>query len=195
MSLTQRSTGRDLLPLLRERLPHADPAKWSFCAWLFDRFGVFPTTGDNHVGEYIAYAAEFVGTKGYNFGAYARNRPLGKRTSTPGPPARSPSPRSSPALARIAPRPRLHAIMARTARQRTIRRPSFIIPNDGYIENLPHDAVVEVPGIIEDGAFRGMQVGRLAEPVAAMVRDEIAIEELAVEAAVTGSRRPRSRRS
>ena len=64
---------------------------------------------------------------------------------------------------------------------RTIRRPSFIIPNDGYVENLPHDAVVEVPGIIEDGDFRGMQVGRLAEPVAAMVRNEIAIEELAVE--------------
>jgi len=29
---------------------------------LYDRFGVFPTTGDDHVGEYIAWAAEVIGT-------------------------------------------------------------------------------------------------------------------------------------
>ena len=45
-----------------------------------------------------------------------------------------------------------------------------------------------MPGIIENGDYRGMQIGRLAAPVAAMVQREIAIEELAVEAAVTGSR-------
>ena len=70
----------------------------------------------------------------------------------------------------------------------TTRRPSFIIPNHGYVENLPADSVIEVPGLIEEGAFRGMAVGRLSTPVAAMVQQEIAIQELAVEAAVTGSR-------
>src|SRR6185295_8199276 len=76
-ALTERSTGRDLLPLLREKLPQADQSKWGFCAWLFDRFDCFPTTGDNHVGEYIGYAAEFIGTKGYNFRGYAQSRKLG----------------------------------------------------------------------------------------------------------------------
>jgi alpha-galactosidase len=190
ISLTERSTGRDLLPLLRERLPHADPEKWSFCAWLFDRFGVFPTTGDNHVGEYISYAAEFIGTKGYNFRRYGRNRELGHANVEAW--AAGTKPVDS-LLRKPSHESRLgHGctqIMGALIGRRTIRRPSFIIPNAGYVENLPHDAVVEVPGIIEDRDFRGIQVGRLAEPVAAMVRNEIAIEELAVEAAVTGSRK------
>ena len=188
-SLTERSTGRDLLPLLRERLPQADQEKWGFCAWLFDRFGVFPTTGDNHVGEYIGYAAEFIGTKGYNFGAYGRNRELGRAKVDAW--AAGAKPVAS-LLRQPSQESRLgHGvtqIMAALIAGRTIRRPSFIVPNDGYVENLDRDAVVEVPGIIEDGDFRGMQVGRLAGPVAAMVQNEIAIQELAVEAAVTGSR-------
>ena len=187
-SLTERSSGRDLLPRLRERLPQADP-KWRFCAWLFDRFDVFPTTGDNHVGEYIGYAAEFIGTEGYNFRRYGRNRELGHANVDAW--AAGTKPVAS-LLRQPSHESRLgHGctqIMAALIARRTIGRPSFIIPNDGYVENLPHDAVVEVPGIIENGDFCGMQVGRLAEPVAAMVRNEIAIEELAVEAAVTGSR-------
>jgi alpha-galactosidase len=188
-SLTERSSGRDLLPLLRERLPQADPEKWSFCAWLFERFGVFPTTGDNHVGEYIGYAAEFIGTKGYDFGGYARVRELAHANVDAW--AAGVKPVAS-LLQQSSRESRLgHGvtqIMAALIARRTIRRPSFIIPNDGYVENLARDAVVEVPGIIEGGDFRGMQVGRLAGPVAAMVQQEIAIQELAVEAAVTGSR-------
>ncbi len=188
-SLTECSSGRDLLPSLKERLPEADPEKWSFCAWLFDRFGAFPTTGDNHVGEYVGYAAEFIGTKGYNFGAYARNRELGHAnvdawaagTKPVASLLRQPSRESrlGHGVTQI-----IAALLAKT----TIRRPSFIIPNQGYVENLPQDAVIEVPGMIEAGEFRGVQIGHLAAPVAAMVQREIAIEELAVEAAVTGSR-------
>jgi alpha-galactosidase len=188
-SLTERSTGRDLLPLLRDRLPHADPEKWGFCAWLFDRFGVFPTTGDNHVGEYIGYAAEFIGTKGYNFGAYARNRELGHANVD----AWAAGTKPVASLLRQSSRESrlghgVTQIIAALIGNTTIRRPSFIIPNRGYVENLPEDAVVEVPGIIENGDYRGMQVGHLAAPVAAMIQREIAIEELAVEAAVIGSR-------
>ena len=188
-SLTERSSGRDLLPLLKERLSRADPEKWSFCAWLFDRFGVFPTTGDNHVGEYIGYAAEFIGTKGYDFGRYARNRGLGQVNVDAWAAGTKP-------VASLLRQPSRESRLGHGVTQiiggllgrRTMRRPSFIIPNHGYVENLPQDAVIEVPGIIEDGDFRGMQIGHLAAPVAAMVQREIAIEELAVEAAVTGSR-------
>jgi alpha-galactosidase len=71
---------------------------------------------------------------------------------------------------------------------RTRRRPSFILPNDGYVDNLPADSVVEVPGLVEDGVARGVPVGALPEPVAALVRHELAIQDAAVEAAVEGSR-------
>ncbi len=156
---------------------------------LFDRFGVFPTTGDNHVGEYIGWAAEIIGTEGYDFDGYAHNRVLAHNNLD----AWAAGTKSvASLLAKPSRESRLgHActeIMAALVAGRSVRRPSFIIPNRGYIENVDRDAVIEVPGMIEDGDFRGVPVGRLATPIAAMVRQEIAIQELAVEAAVTGSR-------
>ena len=188
-SLADRPSGRDLLPTLRERLGDAPPEKWRLCTMLYDRFGVFPTTGDNHVGEYLPWAAEMLGTEGYDFDGYARNRVLSQRNLD----AWAAGTKSvASLLAKPSHESRLgHScteIIAALVSGRTVRRPSFIIPNDGYVENLPRDAVVEVPGMISDGTFRGMDVGRLAGPVASMVEREIAIEELAVEAAVTGSR-------
>jgi alpha-galactosidase/6-phospho-beta-glucosidase family protein len=188
-SLTERSSGRDLLPLLREKLPEADQSKWGFCAWLFDRFGIFPTTGDNHVGEYIGYAAEFIGTKGYDFRGYARNRELGQANVDAWAAGRKPVAsllRQRSREARLG--HSVTEIMATMMTGATVRRPSFIIPNDGYIENIERDAVVEVPGLIEGGDFSALKVGRLPGPLAAMVQNEIEIQKLAVEAAVTGSR-------
>jgi alpha-galactosidase len=189
VSLTERPSGRDLLPLLRERLPQADQSKWGFCRWLFEKFDCFPTTGDNHVGEYIGWAAEFLGTEGYDFRAYARNKGLGQANLD----AWAAGSKPVASLLRQASREArlghsVTEIMAAIATGRTVRRPSFMIPNDGYIENIERDVVVEVPGIIEDGEVRGLAVGRLPDAVATMVRREIEIEKLAVEAAVTGSR-------
>jgi len=79
-------------------------------------------------------------------------------------------------------------IMGDLVARRTRRRPSFILPNDGYVDNLPADSVVEVPGLVENGVPRGVPVGALPEPVAALVRHELAIQDAAVEAALEGSR-------
>jgi len=188
-SLTDRRSGADLLPVLRERLGANPPEKWRLCTLLFDRFGVFPTTGDNHVGEYIGWAAEIIGTEGYDFDAYAHDRVLANQNLD----AWAAGTKSVASLLRQPSREaRLgHScteIIAALVGGVSVRRPSFIIPNRGYVENLAADAVIEVPGMIEDGDFRGIDVGRLTTPVAAMVQQEIAIQELAVEAAVTGSR-------
>ena len=72
--------------------------------------------------------------------------------------------------------------------RRTRRRPSFILPNRGYIDNLPADAAVEVPGLIVDGEPQGVPIGTMPEPVAALLRHELAIQEAAIEAAIQGSR-------
>jgi alpha-galactosidase len=75
-SLRSRNDGRDLLPELREALATPPAVDWPLCRMLFDRFGVMPTTGDDHVGEYVAWAAEIIGTRGYDFDAFAQRREL-----------------------------------------------------------------------------------------------------------------------
>lgn len=45
------------------------------------------------------------------------------------------------------------------------------IPNRGYIENLPHGAIVEVPAVIASEGPMGMVVGTLPEAVAELCRN------------------------
>lgn len=189
LALRSRTDGRDLLPELPARLAALPANERPLCRLLFERFGVFPTTGDTHVGEYLRWAAEIIGTDGYDFEGYARDLRLSReKIAAWGAGTKS----VASLLAKPSREARLgHAstqIMAGILGRKMLPRPSFIIPNDGYIENLERDVVVEVPGLIDRGVWRGVAVGPLPGPIAALVQTEIEIQKLAVEAAMTGSR-------
>ena len=61
-------------------------------------------------------------------------------------------------------------------------------PNEGAISNLPDDAIVEVSSVVSGYGIVPMHVGPLPEAWAAMLRTHITVQELTVEAAVTGDR-------
>lgn len=63
------------------------------------------------------------------------------------------------------------------------------IPNQGYIPNLPDDAIVEVPGNISAMGFQGLSFPALPDGIAAMCRRELELSEMYVEAAYTGDRK------
>lgn len=56
--------------------------------------------------------------------------------------------------------------------------------NDGFISNLPRDAVVEVPCLVDRNGVQGCHVGDLPEQCAALCRSHIAVHELTLEAAM-----------
>lgn len=60
------------------------------------------------------------------------------------------------------------------------------VPNAGLIPNLPDDACVEVPLVIDKKGFTSKCVGPLPPQCAALNNINIAVEEMAVEAALTG---------
>ena len=60
------------------------------------------------------------------------------------------------------------------------------VPNTGLIPNLPNDACVEVPVIAHKRGFNPLYVGPLPPQCAALNNVSIAVEEMAVEAALTG---------
>ena len=62
------------------------------------------------------------------------------------------------------------------------------IPNQGAIGNLPEGAIVEVSALVGDYGIQPIHVGDLPEPVAATLRQHITVQELTVEAALTGDR-------
>jgi len=63
------------------------------------------------------------------------------------------------------------------------------VPNTGLIANLPQGACVEVPVYVDRSGFRPVYVGALPPQCAALTSLNATIEEMAVEAALTGDPR------
>jgi alpha-galactosidase len=190
LSVRDARDGADLMPEFRQRWAEADGRPGPLSRLLYDTLGLAPAIDDDHVGEYLPWAADLIGTAGYDFERHERQAALERArleawaagTLPVGPLLDEPS-----AEARVG-----HSaaqIIADIAARRTGRRPSFILPNAGLIDGLSPDAVVEVPGVVEAGQPGGIPVGRLPDPVEALLRHELAIQDLAVEAAVQGSRK------
>jgi alpha-galactosidase len=63
------------------------------------------------------------------------------------------------------------------------------VPNTGLITNLPSGACVEVPVYVDKSGFRPAYVGALPPQCAALTHLSASVEEMAVEAALTGNPR------
>ena len=63
------------------------------------------------------------------------------------------------------------------------------MPNTGLIPNLPAQACVEVPVLANRRGFNPMYVGALPPQLAALNNQSIAVEEMSVEAAISGDPR------
>jgi alpha-galactosidase len=63
------------------------------------------------------------------------------------------------------------------------------VPNTGLVTNLPPGACVEVPVFVDQGGFHPVYVGALPPQLAALVHTSALIEEMAIEAALTGDAR------
>ncbi|MHA1744447.1 MAG: hypothetical protein ACTSWW_00515, partial [Promethearchaeota archaeon] len=59
---------------------------------------------------------------------------------------------------------------------------SVNIPNEGIIENLPSDLVVEGPAWVDGSGVQGVKLGSLPKNIAALLRMEASIQDVCVEA-------------
>ncbi|CAB3789698.1 alpha-glucosidase/alpha-galactosidase [Pararobbsia alpina] len=62
------------------------------------------------------------------------------------------------------------------------------VPNRGLIDNLPEGCCVEVPCLVDANGVQPTRVGKLPPQLAALMRTNIGVQELTVEAALTGRR-------
>ena len=70
-------------------------------------------------------------------------------------------------------------------------RPAVVygnVPNDGLIDNLPREACVEVPCLVDANGLRPVRVGALPPQLAALMQTSVNVQALTVEAALTGRR-------
>jgi alpha-galactosidase len=62
------------------------------------------------------------------------------------------------------------------------------VPNHGLIDNLPHGCCVEVPCLVDANGVQPTRIGKLPPQLAALMRTNINVQELTVEAILSGRR-------
>jgi alpha-galactosidase len=60
------------------------------------------------------------------------------------------------------------------------------VANDGLIDNLPAGCTVEVPCLVDGNGVQPTRIGALPPQLAALIATNVAVQELTVEAALTG---------
>lgn len=176
-----------------ERWPHKDREKVRID--MLRRFGYFSTESNGHLSEYLAWYRkrpeeihDWIGTDHWahgETGGYLRVCREWRNYFD----AEFPQWLEEPAN-RYAPKARTHehgSWIVEALETGRLYRGHFNMANNGAIANLPAEAIVEGPGLVDGTGIRLLNVGELPHGPAAVCKQSIEVQRLSVEAAVTGN--------
>jgi len=199
LEVRYRDTGRDAYPDVRakapayfeqvppwvdilramfwpEGTPLPDPRPWverRLFKILLERFGYLPITTDSHLGEYIQWAHEVVDHEGIlEFYRWYKKWCLESEPET----------RIHGSGERVI--PIFEGILTDSHHEEL----AVNVMNDGLIDNLPRNLVVEVPATVDRRGVHGVPLGTLPRGFAGLLQNQAAVLDLAAEAALNGSR-------
>ena len=206
-TLRSRATGEDLYPRLRarEREAHwlADWDEIALSRILLRTFGLYPSPGANHIGEYLGWAQDFLGSSALQFFYDPRDGHPWETGDTPtwiynlsddpthtelfpdGPLPRLKPLREErqPAKDELTPSGELAVpIIEGLTGGGTRRLDAVNVPNAGYVPGLPEGAVVEVPAVVDADGLHPQRMPPLPEGILALLRTQVSINQLLVEA-------------
>jgi alpha-galactosidase len=191
IGLEDFKSGENLLPAFNAKSLQYFDGKWDrfqfdeFTFEIYKRFGYFPHSGDNHLCEYIQFADEFVKLEDLKdwiqtmeeFGKMEDKRIIRfHKKLKKGKPSKR-----SVLSSKLSGESAIPVIEAIITNQRTYLS-SVNIPNEGIIENLPSDLIVEGPAWVDGSGVHGVKLGSLPKNIAALLRMEASIQDVCVEA-------------
>lgn len=190
LDIRARASRRDYYPLFKKTYLSAFEDFEPLTRELFSLLGVCPVPGDCHLVEYLPYTHN-MGRKtweAYDIQMYDLEAAERRRDELWGDIAAMVEGRLSTQALKKVRTERAEQIIAAVVDNKHSYEAAVNIPNKGYIANLPEGAIVEVPAVVSASGIQGVGVGALPEVAAELCRRQIAVAELSVEAAVTGSR-------
>lgn len=175
--------GQDAYSLLDEALKKNKQFQ-PLCHAMYRKFGLYPSTDDNHLGEYLAYAWDVCPdeTRGLNWidrcdregqNSLLKIQKLIKQTEPLNIKGKFSGERA------------MHIISGITHNTNHFEL-QVNVPNEGQVPNLIKEAIVETPAVINKGGVRPIHVGELPDGLAALCNIQILVQSLAVEAGVRG---------
>jgi len=190
LSLRDRRTHEDLYPLFRDRWQQLPDDFEPLTRRVFDAFGLFPIPGDEHLCEYLPWVSDPV-TKPwdkyelelYEWQSHSQERDdkwieLEKAIQT-----RQNADRFIPGFSEGA-----LEVIENILLDSDLLWEAVNIPNQGQIPNLPMGAIIELPGLLNARGATGIELEPMPEGIAELLRREITISHLTVDAVVHGNR-------
>jgi len=176
--------GDDAYPLLDQSFGKMEPAIQPLCRSMYDRFGLYPSTDDNHLGEYLAFAWDLCPDRVRGMNWIDRCDMEGqsnwekiKRLTDGKEPLN--------VRGRLSGERAMQIIAGMVSNSRHLEL-QVNLPNEGQVANLIEGAVVETPALVDRGGVHPIHVGALQDGLAALCNIQTLVQELAVEAAVHG---------
>jgi alpha-galactosidase len=207
--ITNRKTGEDLYPELRERDKNMKwLAEWDeigLSRLMFRTYGLWPLPGANHIGEYIAWSDSYLASSQiqffydpaeenpwetgntpkfvYNFSDHPTSTPMYEVEKNDQESIELDIDKLKPSHEVGIP------IIEAIAFDRRIDLNSVNIPNRGKIPGLMDDMVVELPAYADGTGIHTRQMEELPVSVTEMIRVQGVIHRLVIEAYAEQSRR------
>ena len=189
MSVHDKRTGEDLYPLLRKRFFELDEKFEPLTRRIFHDFGIFPVPGDTHLCEYLPWMSDPVtkpwdkfNIRLYNWELMASLRDFSLDRLN----EMANGNMSVVGLLDTDSEGALEMIENITCAGNHYHLAANL-PNAGQIANLPIDAIVETPVMVDGAGIHPVHMGILPEAVAELCRRELMTVQLGVDAAVEGS--------
>lgn len=174
-------SGKDAYPDLRKAAPayFAGMGERGVFMEILKRFGYLPITTDSHFGEYLSWAHDVADHEGI-LAFYTNYKKTCLETQVSA--DRLATGTDASEYWRVV--PIIEALLSGIESSEL----AVNIPNGGSIDNLPADMIVEVPAKIRRGAIEGVKLGPLPIGIAGLLQNQVAINTLAAEAALSASK-------
>lgn len=190
MDVRDNETGEDLYPVLRAAAADAPPSLEPFSMALFRSFDYLPLPGDTHLVEYLPWAHDPISQpwEKYRIPLYAWGEHEMVRTYLHQMLAELADGSRKIDMLREAHSEGAAELIAAIACNEQYYDEAVNIPNNGAIDNLPQETIVEIPGLVSGMGVNGINLGPLPLPIAELLRREATLVEMVVETALTGDR-------
>jgi alpha-galactosidase len=148
---------------------------------ILKRFDALPITTDSHFGEYVPWAASVVDHRGIlEFYRSYKSEMHSNRED-----ARSRVAEGTP----VEEYWRISQIIEGIVSDSGHYELAVNISNDGFIEFLPRNQIVEVPATIDRNGIHGIKLNSYPKPFAGLLMGQVAINELTTDAVLSSSKK------
>jgi len=191
-ALHHRQSGADIYPAFRTRLAQRPAAFEPLSRRLYEAFGLYPASGDDHLGEEIGWAWETdplaADTTSAAEPALFRSQQGLKETTAAALEEALDDDEALDALLAHRSDERIVPVICGVLHNRHQVEMAVNVVNHGAVRNLPDWMVVEAPAVVSRVGVQPLAVGDLPAGCAALLQQRSAIASLTVEAAVHGDR-------